>query len=71
VRLGGLGRRFDKGFEVVLSPRLRVYVMHARYPLLDDMLALLYAHPQGYVEVGVVVFTRPPLCTTTQPDSYA
>lgn len=44
---------------LVRHPRLRVYVMHAGYPLLDDMLALLYAHPQVYVEVGVVVFTRP------------
>ena len=43
---------------LVRHPRLRVYVMHAGYPLLDDMLALLYAHPQVYVEVGVVVFTR-------------
>ena len=40
-------------------PGLRVYVMHAGYPLLDDMKTLLYAHPQVYVEVGVVVFTRP------------
>ncbi|MEX2530909.1 MAG: amidohydrolase family protein [Gemmatimonadota bacterium] len=33
--------------------------MHAGFPLLDDMMALLYAHPQVHVEVGVVVFTRP------------
>lgn len=44
---------------LVRHPALRVYVMHAGYPFLDDMLALLYAHPQVYVEVGVVVFTRP------------
>lgn len=44
---------------LVRHPRLRVYVMHAGFPLLDDMLALLYAHPQVHVEVGVVVFTRP------------
>jgi uncharacterized protein len=44
---------------LVRHPRLRVYVMHAGYPLLDDMLALLYAHPQVHVEVGVVVFSRP------------
>src|SRR5690606_36995388 len=31
---------------LVRHPRLRVYVMHAGYPLLDEMLALLYAHPQ-------------------------
>jgi uncharacterized protein len=44
---------------VVRHPRLRVYVMHAGYPLLDDMMALLYAHPQVYVEVGVIVYSRP------------
>lgn len=44
---------------LVRHPALRVYVMHAGYPLLDDMLAVLYAHPQVYVEVGVVVFSRP------------
>ena len=40
-------------------PRLRLYIMHAGYPFLDDLLALLYAHPQVYVEVGAIVFTQP------------
>ena len=40
-------------------PGLRVYVMHAGFPLLDDLLAVLYAHPQVYVDVGVIVFTQP------------
>jgi uncharacterized protein len=31
---------------LVKQPRLRVYPMHAGYPLLDDPLALLYAHAQ-------------------------
>lgn len=44
---------------LVRHPELRVYIMHAGYPLLDDLLALLYAHPQVHVEVGVVVFSRP------------
>lgn len=44
---------------LVRHPRLRLYVMHAGFPLLDDLLALLYAHPQVYVEVGVIVFTQP------------
>jgi len=44
---------------LVRHPRLRVYIMHAGFPLVDDLLALLYAHPQVYVELGVVVFTRP------------
>jgi hypothetical protein len=46
--------------EVLLRhPRLRVYIMHAGYPMLDDLLAVLYAHPQVYVDVGVIVFSQP------------
>lgn len=46
--------------EVLLRhPRLRVYLMHAGFPMLDDLLAVLYAHPQVYVDVGVIVYTQP------------
>jgi uncharacterized protein len=44
---------------LVRHPRLRIYLMHAGYPMLDDLLAVLYAHPQVYVEVGVIVYTQP------------
>ena len=44
---------------LVRHPALRVYIMHAGYPLLDDLLAVLYAHPQVYVDVGAIVFTQP------------
>jgi hypothetical protein len=44
---------------LVKHPRLRVYIMHAGYPLLDDMLAVLYAHPQVYVDVGIIVYNQP------------
>ncbi len=44
---------------LVRHPRLRVYIMHAGFPLLDDLLALMYAHPQVYVDVGVIVFSQP------------
>lgn len=44
---------------LVRHPKLRVYVMHAGYPMLDDMLALMYAHPQVYVDVGVLAYTQP------------
>jgi uncharacterized protein len=44
---------------LVRHPRLRVYLMHAGYPMLDDLLAVLYAHPQVYVDVGVIVYTQP------------
>jgi uncharacterized protein len=40
-------------------PRLRVYIMHAGYPMLDDLLAVLYAHPQVHVGVGIIVYHRP------------
>ena len=45
---------------LVKHPRLRVYLMHAGYPMLDDLLAVLYAHPQVHVDVGVIVYTQPP-----------
>ena len=44
---------------LVRHPRVRVYIMHAGYPMLDDLLALMYAHPQVHVEVGVIVHTIP------------
>jgi len=44
---------------LVRHPRLRVYVMHAGYPMLDDMQALLYAHPQVYVDVAAIVWHLP------------
>ncbi len=40
-------------------PRLRVYIMHAGWPMLDDLLAVLWAHPQVYAEVGAIAFALP------------
>jgi len=40
-------------------PRLRVYVMHAGWPMLDDLLALMWTHPNVYVDVGVIVYALP------------
>lgn len=46
--------------EVLIShPSLRVYIMHAGFPMLDDLLAVLYTHPQVYVDIGVIVYTQP------------
>lgn len=46
--------------EVLLRhPRLRLYVMHAGWPLADRMIALMFAHPQVYVDVGVVDYAFP------------
>ncbi|MES2646492.1 MAG: amidohydrolase family protein [Bacteroidota bacterium] len=40
-------------------PALRVYAMHAGWPMLDDMLATLYTHPQLYVDLGVICYMIP------------
>lgn len=46
--------------EVLVNhPALRVFIMHAGYPLLEDLLAVLHAHPHVYVEVGIIVFGFP------------
>lgn len=44
---------------LIRHPDLRIYIMHAGYPLVDDLLALLYAHPQVYVGLGVIIYTQP------------
>lgn len=43
--------------EILLRHKqLRVYVMHAGWPRLESMLALLYAHPNVYVDIGVLQY---------------
>jgi hypothetical protein len=44
---------------LVRHPRLRVNIMHAGFPMLDDTLALLYAHPQVYVDTGIIAYSQP------------
>ena len=43
---------------LVKHPKLRLYVMHAGYPMLDDLLTVLYQHPQLHVDVGVIVWSQ-------------
>jgi predicted TIM-barrel fold metal-dependent hydrolase len=46
--------------EVLLRhPKLRLYVMHAGWPLGDRMVGLMYSHPQVYVDVGVIDWVLP------------
>lgn len=40
-------------------PKLRVYVMHAAWPMRDDMLYMLYMHPQLHVDVSVLQWAIP------------
>lgn len=45
--------------EVLLRHRrLRLFVMHAGWPRLESMLALLYAHPNVYVDVAALSAER-------------
>ena len=44
---------------LVRHPNLRVYLAHAGYPMLDDLLAVLYAHPQVHVDLGIIVYILP------------
>jgi len=43
-------------FEEVLvrHPKLRIYIMHAGWPMLDHMIALMWQHPQVYVDLGII-----------------
>ena len=44
---------------LIRHPKLRIYVMHAGWPMLDQMIALLWAHPQVYVDVAVINWALP------------
>jgi predicted TIM-barrel fold metal-dependent hydrolase len=44
---------------LVKHPKVRVYLMHAGYPFLDDLLAVLFTHPQVYVEVSMLANVEP------------
>lgn len=44
---------------LVRHPNLRLYIMHAGWPFLDEMMALLYANPSVHVDLGVIDWTQP------------
>ena len=44
---------------LVKHPDLRLYVMHAGWPLLDNMVGLMYAFPQVYVDIAVINWYLP------------
>jgi uncharacterized protein len=46
--------------EVLIKhPKLRVSLMHAGWPMIDDLLATMWAHPQLYVDIGAISFALP------------
>ena len=44
---------------LIRHPKLRLYVMHAGWPMSDQMVALMWAHPQVYVDTGVIDWALP------------
>jgi len=44
---------------LIRHPRLRVYIMHAGYPMIDSLRALLFSHPQVYLDISSIVYTEP------------
>jgi len=44
---------------LVRHPKLRIYIMHMGYPLLDDLLAVLFNYPQVYVEISPIANVEP------------
>ncbi|MEO5569171.1 MAG: amidohydrolase family protein [Gemmatimonadaceae bacterium] len=44
---------------LVRHPKARLYVMHAGWPFGDEMVALMWAHPQVYVDIGVIDWAVP------------
>jgi uncharacterized protein len=49
------------GLEEVLlrHPGLRVYIMHAGWPMIDDLLAVLWTHPHVHVDLGAIDWALP------------
>lgn len=44
---------------LIKYPKMRLYVAHAGWPMLDEMIGLLYAHPQVYVDISVINWVLP------------
>ena len=46
--------------EVLVDhPELKVYIIHGGWPYLEDMKALLYAHPQLYLDISAIDWVLP------------
>jgi hypothetical protein len=44
---------------LIRHPKLRVFIMHAGWPMLDDLLAVLWAHPHVHVDLGAIDWALP------------
>jgi hypothetical protein len=44
---------------LIRHPKLRVYLMHAGYPYLQETKAIMHMYPQVYADLGAIVWLRP------------
>ena len=44
---------------LVKYPNVKVYIMHGAWPYVEDLKALMYAHPNVYIDVAVVNWILP------------
>ena len=44
---------------LVAHPRLRVWIMHAGYPMGENLRALMFTHPQVYVDIAAINWSEP------------
>jgi len=44
---------------LVKFPNVKVYIMHGAWPYVEDLKALMYAHPNVYIDVSVVNWILP------------
>ncbi len=44
---------------LIRHPKLRVYICHAGWPFLNELLGLLWAHPQVHVDLAVINWALP------------
>jgi len=55
----GVTRPLDLEPALVKHAKLRLYVMHAGWPMADEMLNLLWSFPQVYVDIAVLDWILP------------
>ncbi len=44
---------------LIRHPQLRIWIMHAGWPMLSETIALMHAHPQVYADVAVINWYLP------------
>ena len=44
---------------LIRYPNVRIYLMEAAWPMLDQVIGLLYAHPQVYLDIGRLTWEIP------------